>query len=275
MMVSYEPERITSAQNPRLKNAQKLRDARHRQQHGLILIDGRREIERAVRGNVRLIELYCDEQQLREPDWIEWLQQLADQRVRVVALPERLLAKVSYGDRDSVVAVAATPSRTLQDLRLPPQPLLAVLEGIEKPGNVGAIVRSADAAGVDAVIVADGRTDLFNPNAIRASLGTLFTCQVCAERGERVQEWLAQLGAQICVARLDAPRHYDQVNYRTPTAFVLGSETLGVSPRWQHAGYLGVKLPMLGVGDSLNVSATAAVLFYEAQRQRCMDRASD
>ena len=263
------------AQNLRLKHAQKLRDARHRRQQGLILIDGRREIELAVRGHVRLIELYFDQQQVQEPGWVEWLRQLADQRVRVVALPAGLLAKISYGDRDGVVAVAETPSRKLQDLRLPPQPLLAVLEGIEKPGNVGAIVRSADAAGVDAVIVADGGTDLFNPNAIRASLGTLFTCQVCAERGARVQEWLSELGVQVCVARLDASRYYDQINYRTPTAFVLGSETLGVSPRWQHAGYLGVKLPMLGVADSLNVSATAAVLFYEAQRQRRMDRASD
>ena len=221
-----------------------------------------------MRGNVRLIELYCDEQQLQEPDWVEWLQQLADQRVRVVALPARLLAKISYGDRDGVVAVAETPRQVSGCLQFSPRPLLAVLEGIEKPGNVGAIVRSADAAGVDAVIVADGGTDLFNPNAIRASLGTLFTCQVCAARGERVQEWLAQLGVQVCVARLDASRHYDQISYRTPTAFVLGSETLGVSLRWQHAGYLGVKLPMWGFGDSLNVSATAAVLFYEAQRQR-------
>jgi TrmH family RNA methyltransferase len=160
------------------------------------------------------------------------------------------------------------PQRSLADLRLSSRPLLAVLEGIEKPGNVGAIVRSADAAGIDAVVVADGGTDLFNPNAIRASLGTLFTCPVCVERTQRAQEWLAQLGVQVCVARLDASRGYDDVDYRLPTAFVLGSEAQGVSAHWARSSYAAIKLPMFGVADSLNVAATAAVLFYEARRQR-------
>ena len=272
--VTYEPERITSARNPRLKAAQKLRDRRHRQQQGRILIDGRREVQRALLGHVQLLEVFVAEERLQQPDWASWLQQLGQQPLRLIALPEHLLAKISYGDRrEGIVAVAQMPRRSLADLRLPSRPLLAVLEGIEKPGNVGAIVRSADAAGVDAVIVADKGTDLFNPNAIRASLGTLFTCQVCAEPSQHVQQWLAELHAQVCVARLDASLRYDQVDYAGATAFVLGSEAQGVSSRWSPSPYLGIKLPMLGVADSLNVSAAAAVLFYEAQRQRRQDRA--
>ncbi len=267
--MAIQAERITSAQNPRLKAAFLLRHARQRRQQQRILIEGCREIQLATRGRVRLVEVFLEERRLNDPAWAEWLQPLVEQQVRLTVLPENLLGKISYGDRrDGIVAVAETPARLLADLTLPKNPRLAVLEGIEKPGNVGAIVRTADAAGIDAVIVADGGTDLFNPNAIRASLGTLFTCSVCAAPVDQVQDWLKRLGVRVCVARLDGAVDYDQVDYGAPVAFVLGSEARGVSPDWEKPAYVGIKLPMSGTADSLNVSATAAVLFYESQRQR-------
>jgi TrmH family RNA methyltransferase len=167
-----------------------------------------------------------------------------------------------------MVAVGKTPERSLERLRLPARPLLAILEGLEKPGNVGAIIRSADAAAVNAVIIADGQTDLFNPNTIRASLGTLFTTQVCAAPLTDVLPWLTKLHVPVCVARPDAEQTYDQIDYTHGAAIVLGSEAQGVSSGWSSIRRQAIRLPMLGDVDSLNVSATAAVLFYEAVRQR-------
>jgi TrmH family RNA methyltransferase len=142
------------------------------------------------------------------------------------------------------------------------------LEGVEKPGNVGAVLRTADAAGLSAVILADARTDLYNPNAIRASLGTIFTLPVCETTSGKLQNWLRQNGFRIVAARVDAAVPYTEVDYRGPTAILLGSEAVGLSPLWTGEGVTAVRLPMLGAADSLNVSVTAAVLFYEALRQR-------
>jgi TrmH family RNA methyltransferase len=156
----------------------------------------------------------------------------------------------------------------LSELILPPRPLIAVLEGLEKPGNVGAILRTADGAGLDAVIVADGRTDLFNPNTIRASLGGVFAANVCAATAEETLAQLRMWRLPIVAARPDADRLYAEIDFREGAAIVLGSEAAGLSPAWRGEGVAAVKLSMRGKADSLNVSATAAVLFYEAQRQR-------
>jgi TrmH family RNA methyltransferase len=156
----------------------------------------------------------------------------------------------------------------LSQLELPTAPLIAVIESVEKPGNVGAILRSADGAGVDAVVIADPRTDLFNPNTIRASLGTVFDQNVCTASGEETLAWLRRLNVTAYAARPDAEQLYTQADYRRGAAIVLGSEAEGLSELWRGAGVAGIRLPMRGIADSLNVSATAAVLFYEAQRQR-------
>jgi TrmH family RNA methyltransferase len=142
------------------------------------------------------------------------------------------------------------------------------LEGVEKPGNVGAILRSADAAGVDAVIIADGGTDLYNPNTIRASLGTVFRQNICEASSADAIEWLGSKGLAIIAARPDATTLYTAANLRTGVAIVLGSESAGLTDAWNATGVLAVRLPMHGLADSLNVSTTAAVLFYEALRQR-------
>jgi TrmH family RNA methyltransferase len=180
-----------------------------------------------------------------------------------------VFSKLAFGDRhDGLVVVAETPHRGLDELQLPTHPLVAVLEGIEKPGNLGAILRSADAAGIHAVIVADPRTDLYNPNTIRASLGTVFRENVCEATSAETIGWLRTHGLPIIAARPDAETLYDDVDFRNGAAIVLGSEAKGLSDAWRGANITAVRLPMLGIADSLNVSTTAAVLFYEALRQR-------
>jgi len=200
---------------------------------------------------------------------------LAEAGAEILPVSAEVLEKLCFGERDEagVVVVAETPARGLAGLRLPTGPrgigpLVAVVEGIEKPGNLGAILRSADAAGVDAVIVADGATDLFNPNTIRASLGTVFRANVVEARAAETIDWLRGQGLRIVAARPDAELLYTAVDFRGGVAIVLGSEAAGLSDAWRGTGVEPVRLPMGGMADSLNVSTTAAVLFYEAVRQR-------
>jgi TrmH family RNA methyltransferase len=167
-----------------------------------------------------------------------------------------------------VVAVAETPPRTLDELILPPRPLIGVVEGVEKPGNLGAILRSAEGAGVNAIVVADTATDLFNPNIIRASIGTVFAIPVAVASSGEVLAWLRTRAIAIIAARVDGSVDYTRADYSGAVAIALGSEARGLSDAWGELARASVKLPMMGVADSLNVSATAAVLFYEAQRQR-------
>jgi TrmH family RNA methyltransferase len=169
--------------------------------------------------------------------------------------------------------VAPTPRPTLAEWSLPADAIVAVVEGAEKPGNIGAILRTADAVGVAGLIVADGGTDLYNPNAIRASLGAIFTVPVCQASADETLAWLRNNRFRILAARVDADLEYTQAGFRGRTAIVLGSEARGLGSRWQGADVTSVKLPLLGRVDSLNLSATAAVLFYEALRQRGSKRA--
>jgi tRNA G18 (ribose-2'-O)-methylase SpoU len=174
-------------------------------------------------------------------------------------------AGARWGDSSTV---APTNAPTVAPTAQKEQPLLAVLEGVEKPGNLGAVLRSADGAAVQALVAADARTDLYNPNAIRASLGTIFTLPVCAATAGETLDWLRRHGLAIVAARVDAAVPYTKADFRRPTAIVLGSEAEGLSACWSGADVTPVCLPMLGAADSLNVSAAAAVLFYEARRQR-------
>jgi TrmH family RNA methyltransferase len=206
---------------------------------------------------------------LSGPEASALLERLREDAIPVIELGRDAFEKLAYGDRlDGVVAVAQTPPRTLDELVLPPAPLLGVVEGVEKPGNLGAILRSADGAGVNAVIVADTATDLFNPNIIRASIGTVFALPVAVATSGEVLTWLREREIGIIAARLDGSVDYTQADYSGAVAMALGSEARGLSDPWGELARASVKLPMLGVADSLNVSATAAVLFYEALRQR-------
>jgi TrmH family RNA methyltransferase len=254
---------ITSRQNSRVKLAAALRAGRERRKRGLFLIDGEREIARALSCGVKVVEVFVRE-------GVEKRVLTPFSGVEILTVTAEVYEKLCFGERDDVgvVVVAETPRRGLADLQLGPAPLIAVIEGVEKPGNVGAILRSADAAGVDAVIVAHGGTDLFNPNTIRASLGTVFRPNVVEATSREAIDWLRGNGLRIVVARPDAAVEYSTVDFRGGMAMVLGSEAAGLSDEWQGADIVPVRLPMRGIADSLNVSTTAAVLFYEAVRQR-------
>lgn len=260
---------ITSPQNPRVKNAVRLRDRRHREKQGRIIIDGARELHRAITAGVRLVEVFLCEPLCQNDDTQRLFAAIAECGCEVLHVSESVFHKLAFGQRtEGVLGVAVTPRPTLQSLEISQNAILAVLEGVEKPGNLGAVIRSADAAGVSAVIVADGRTDLFNPNAIRASLGTIFTMPVCEAASGDVLAWLRKQEITIYAARVDGSRPYTEVDYRGSTAILLGSEASGLSSIWTGEDIQAVRLPMLGAADSLNVSTTAAVLFYEALRQK-------
>jgi TrmH family RNA methyltransferase len=259
---------ITSRHNPHVKEAARLRDRRHREKQGRILIDGARELRRAAQGSVRLLQVFVCPPLLSGDD-ARLPAELAAAGCEVLPVSEDVFGKLAFGQRaEGLLGVAETPRHALVSLALPPGALLAVLEGVEKPGNLGAVLRSADAAGVSAVIVADGRTDLYNPNAIRASLGTIFSLPLAEATGSEAREWLHERNCSIVAARVDGAVPYTAVDYCGPTAIVLGSEAAGLSPLWSGPDVRAVRLPMLGAADSLNISVTAAVLFYEALRQR-------
>lgn len=261
--------RITSTANPRLKAAARLRGRRERDREGLTLIDGVRETLRALQGGAVLREAFIAPEDCLDPECRALLERLHEESVPVWEVGREAFEKLAYGDRmDGVVAVAETPLRRLDDLILPSEPLIAVVEGVEKPGNLGAILRTADGAGVDAVIVAEPATDLFNPNIIRASQGTVFAVPVSVASSGEVLAWLRDREVAIIAARVDGSVDYTEADYTGAVAIALGSEARGLSDPWEELARASVHVPMLGVADSLNVSATAAVLFYEAHRQR-------
>lgn len=264
------PTPITSLQNPRIKQLARLRDRRGRNRQRQFLIDGVREIQRAIDGGIDITELFVAES--RASRSLE--QTVLNAKARNVPTTQvtlEVLEKLSFGDRvEGAVAVARTPNFSLDDIRqrLPPDPVVAVLESVEKPGNVGAVVRSADAAGVAAVITTGKGTDFYNPNAIRASLGTVFTMPVCSAGIEETIGWLRENNFAMFAARVDGAVCYSEVEYHSPAALILGSEADGLSENWRGDEITAIKLPMLGAVDSLNISTTAAVLFYETLRQR-------
>ena len=263
----HGPE-LTSTRNPRVRAAAALRDRRAREETGLTLVDGARELTRALEGGAIVVEVFVEDARLGS----EGAAAVAEARRRgaaVLGVSGPVLDRLAYGARsEGLVATVRVPSMALTDLRLPADALVVVLEGVEKPGNLGAVLRTADAAAADAVIAADPRTDLFNPNAIRASLGTIFAVPLAAGPSAMVRDSLADRGLTLLAARVDADALYTEVDLRGPIAVVLGSEADGLSDAWTGPSVVPVRLPMLGVADSLNVSIAAAVILYEARRQR-------
>ncbi len=259
---------ITSTHNPRVKQAAKLRQRRAREEQGRFVIDGVREVTRAIAAGVHLVEVFVCESLCQSDERRAAVEHARASGAELLRVTPAVFEKLAFGERaEGLIAVAETPSKSLADLRLPANPLVAVLEGVEKPGNVGAILRTADGAGVSALIVADGGTDLFNPNTVRASLGTIFSVPICAAAGNEVRHWLRDQSLQVFTARVDAELDYTQADLTCAAAIVLGSESQGLSAEWGK-DVTPIRVPMLGAADSLNVSAAAAVLLYEARRQR-------
>jgi TrmH family RNA methyltransferase len=260
---------LASPSNPRIKAAAALRDRRERDRTGLTLIDGAREVRRALESGVEVVEAFVCEPMLAGEDARAAINALRARGVSLTSTSEAAFGKVAFGERaEGLVAVVRAPSLALDDLRLPAEPLIVVIEGVEKPGNIGALLRSADGAGVDAVIAASPRTDLANPNVIRASAGTIFAIPMAAARTDEVLAWLLGRGIRVVAARVDAGRAYTDTDLTGSIAIVVGSEAEGLTDAWRASGIEPIHLPMLGIADSLNVSVSAAVLAYEARRQR-------
>ena len=265
---------ISSTRNPRVRAAADLRERQARDAAGLTLVDGSRELARALAGGARVVEVFADEGRLT-PSGAAVVAAARSVGALFVPVTGGVLDRLAYGARaEGVVATVAIPDLSLETLRLPQDPLVVVLEGVEKPGNLGAVLRSADGAGADAVIAADPRTDLFNPNAVRASLGTIFTVPLAAGPGSAVRDHLAAAGIRIVAPRVEGAVPYTDLDLRGPVAFVLGSEAGGLTDAWAGDDVVAASLPMLGVADSLNVSIAAAILLYEARRQRGMPGAT-
>ena len=265
---------IDSPSNPRIKAAIRLRERRERDATGLTLVNGGREALRAIEaGAVVEVAFICpalisSEQAKRVAEKLDQSFGPFGAEMETIKVSARAFERLAYGDRaDGVVLVVRAPGASLEGLELPAEPLLVVTEDVEKPGNVGAILRSADAAGADAVI-AIGGTDLFNPNVIRASVGTVFSMPVAAAPAEKTATWLRERGVRIVASRVDAERLHVEADLRGGVAIVLGSEATGLSEAWRAPDVETIRLPMVGKADSLNVSAAAAVLLYEAWRQR-------
>jgi TrmH family RNA methyltransferase len=262
-------EIITSLQNPRLKRLVRLRERRTRDEERAFLVEGYREVQRALEKKAALDELYYS------PGWFLGGNEpvlLAEAHAAGAALFElskEAFAKVAYRERpDGILAVAPQWRRTLAGLKLPAEPFLLVVEAIEKPGNLGTILRSADAAGCHAVVVCDPVTDLFNPNVIRASTGVLFSVPCVVEESGAVLAWLRERGVRVVATTPAAAGLYTESDLRGPLAVVMGSEQYGLSDFWLGNADLSVRIPMAGQADSLNVAMAALITLFEAVRQR-------
>jgi RNA methyltransferase, TrmH family len=268
-MTAMSSAAIASPSNPRIKATARLRDRRQRDATGLTLVDGTREVRRALEAGVRVVEAYVCEPLLAGEDARAALDALRSRDIPTTSTTQAAFAKIAFGDRaDGMIAVVRIPSMRLDDLALPAEPLVVVLEGVEKPGNLGAVLRSADGAGVDALIAASPRTDLMNPNAIRASAGTIFSVPIASAPTDEVITWLQRRMIPIVATLVDADTLYTDADLTGPLAVVFGSEAAGLTAAWRTEGITSVRLPMRGIADSLNVSISAAVVLYEARRQR-------
>lgn len=260
---------LTSTANPRFKAALSLQERRGRKER--FLIEGYREILRAVEGGVEMDEIFsCPEFFLGENEEALIAQTAAKDHFRCT---KALFEKLSYRDRpDGLVAVAKIKKKGLADLekvlKTTKNPFFIIAEAIEKPGNLGTILRSADAAGADGVVVCDQCTDLYNPNTVRASVGTLFTVPVFEAGSAETLGLLKKHQVRVLAATPGASHIYTEVDMRGPVALVVGTEQLGLSAQWLSGADMRVKIPMRGHADSLNVATATTLLLFEVIRQR-------
>ena len=260
-------ETISSVQNSRVKRIAKLqRKASARREEGLTVIEGAREVLRAIENGWQPVELWlCPELRNSDIDFsAHWKTPPA-----LFQCPFPVFEKITYRENpDGVLAVGPLVGKKLDDLSLPANSLILVAEGIEKPGNLGALLRSADGAGVDAVIICDPATDLNNPNAIRASIGTLFYLPVAEASTAETLDFLHRNKFRTFAAVPDAKKIYTDCDFTGVSAIVVGAEDCGLSEKWKTGADEKICIPMCGKNDSLNVSVSAAVILFEARRQR-------
>lgn len=260
---------LTSLQNPKMKQALSLRDRKDRDEKGLFLIEGYRELLRFVESGGKPQELfYCPELFLGTNEQA-LIAKMSKAKALLYECSPSVMKKLSYRDRpDGLVAVARQEHFSLKDLQKSKIPFLVVAEAIEKPGNLGTILRSSDASGVDGLILCDRCTDIYNPNVVRASVGTLFTVPVFEASSSETIAWLKEQKIQIVAATPHAENEFTKTDFTGPLAIVVGTEQLGLSKLWMDKADIQVKIPMCGIADSLNVATATTLLLYEVLRQR-------
>lgn len=261
---------IQSRQNEQIKNLVKLRERKYRNRQERFLIEGLRELSHALNSEYTLETLYYCPEYFPTDQHAQLIHKVRSKKEpQLVRVSKEAFAKATYRESpDGMIAVARQQAHSIHGLHLPPSPLLIVLEGIEKPGNLGAILRSADGAGADAVILVDCLLDLYNPNAIRASQGLFFSVPIACTDRAFLAEWLSEKQIQCIATTPDTSKLHWDADYKAPTAFLFGSESDGLSDYWLDKATEHIRIPMAGKADSLNVSATAAICLYEARRQR-------
>lgn len=263
------PDPIISASNPRIRNILKLQsNSRDRRRQNLFVIEGFREISRAVESGIQLAELYICPEIDKNNKFLDLKKNI--QEIQVYEVGKEAFSRIAYREgSDGMIALAVPGSLNLDDIVLTGNPLVLILESVEKPGNLGAIMRTADAAGIDAVIVCDPLTDIYNPNAIRSGLGCTFSCQVAVCTTSEAINWLKQNNIKIYAAALTKEAViYHSIDFTSPSAIVMGTEATGLSSEWLDQSDKQIIIPMKGIADSMNVSTSAAVLVFEAVRQR-------
>ncbi|MCW3124481.1 MAG: rRNA methylase [Bacteroidetes bacterium] len=259
---------ITSARNPKIKALKKLDKASERREQGMFVIEGMRELCLADGAGYEITQLFICEELLTESEEYN-LKQCKLTGTEVFEINKEVYESVAYrGTTEGVIATAKPKEHTLDSLKLSANPLILVIEGVEKPGNLGAMLRTCDAVGVDAVIVCDTKTDVYNPNAVRSGVGTVFTNQIAVATADEVIIFLKERHITTYAAELTATDFHYQKDLAKPAAIIVGEEATGISAQWMEAADQHIRIPMLGRIDSLNVSVSAAVLLYEALRQR-------
>jgi len=258
---------ITSTQNPLIKQLVQLKEkSRERKKTGLFLIEGKRELSLAIKGG------YTIEQLLFYPDLFSETEAKAMSRygIEIIEISQPVFEKLAYREStEGVIAVVKSKPHTLEVLQLSSKnPLILVAEAPEKPGNIGALLRTADAANIDAVIIANPKTDVYNPNIVRSSVGGVFTTEIALASSEETIAYLKRLNFNIFSAILQESEPYHLQDYSLPTALVVGTEATGLTAIWRKESTKNIHIPMQGVIDSMNVSVAAGILIFEAKRQR-------
>ncbi len=261
--------KLTSLDNPKIKFVIKLTDRKDRNETGLTVIDGVREVTRAFEAGADIKEVYICPEYFETKGDPGLLAKMTAQEIQTFEITREIFYKIAFGDRrEGILAVCQPWYKTLADLKPSRRPLFVVLENVEKPGNLGAIIRTCDGAGVDAVLVSDTQTDIYNPNVIRSSMGAVFSLPVVQDREDAILDFLLAHEIKIVATSPGGDKVYANANLRDPVAIVLGSEQRGLSDFWMRHSHAQVRIPMYGRADSLNVSITTAIIVYEALRQR-------
>ena len=258
-------KQIQSLQNPLIKNILKLQEkSRERKKQQLFIIEGKREVELAFKSDFEIESLLFISKKI-EPHYLKQFN-----AKEVIEITPEIYQKIAYREStEGIIAVAKSKYINLKSLTFKNKyPLILVLEGIEKPGNIGAMIRSADAANIDAVILADPKTDHFNPNVIRSSVGGVFTKKIVISSSEEIIAFLRQKNIKMYAATLQNSNKYTDEDYTEASAIIVGTEANGLTQIWRNHSIKNINIPMQGEIDSMNVSVAAAILLFEAKRQR-------